>query len=149
MPVAELLRLGVREDGVIAHRAPAGSPPHDNLTGRLNPFCAVRIKENVAVPPRTTVKVPGDPLNKKPCPAPGKTTVTVVEPQTDPAHAVIVAVPADTPRTTPLLVESLPTPLLLPEFFVIGATVSSEELQIAEARVCVLLSLKVPVATKA
>jgi len=86
---------------------------------------------------------------EKPWLPPGEMTVTVVEPQTTPAQAVTVAVPTATPKTTPLLVESLAIPLLLPESFVTVATVLSEEFQITEARVCVLLSLNVPIATSA
>jgi len=141
--------LSVSWEGEIAHCAPGGSPPHDNVTLWLKPPRGISTKENVAVPPGATVRLPGDPNNAKPWPVPGEITVTVVEPQMAPAQALTVAVPGATPKTTPLLVESLVIPLLLPESFVTVATVLSEEFQITEARVCVLLSLNVPIATSA
>jgi hypothetical protein len=73
-------------------------------------------------------------------------TVTLVEPQISPVQAFKVADPTFTPKTTPLLVESFVMPLLLPESFVMVAMVLSEELQIADTKVCVLESLNVPVA---
>jgi hypothetical protein len=149
LPVAGLLGRGAREDGVIVHRAAGGSWPHKNVTGWLNPFCAVRTTEKVAVSPWFTVRLPGDPFNENPGLPLGEPTVTIVEPQIDPAQALIVAVPGDIPKTRPLFAESLPMPLLLPESLVVVATTLLEELQITEASVCVLLSLKVPTATSA
>ena len=75
--------------------------------------------------------------------------MTVVEPQIVPAHAVRITVPGATPETTPLFVESLVIPLLLPESLVTVATVLSEEVQIADASCTLLLSLKIPIVTSA
>jgi hypothetical protein len=58
-------------------------------------------------------------------------TVKVVEPQIDPAHALIVAEPGAMAKAAPGLVASL----------VIDATAVFEELQMTEASVCVVLSL--------
>jgi hypothetical protein len=66
----------------------------------------------------------------------GRATVRAAEPHTVPAQAVTVAVPAATPRTFPSLLSSL----------LIVATPLFEVLQIEDSSVCVLLSLKVPVA---
>ena len=57
--------VSASEDGEIVHRAPDGTEPHDNLTVWLNPFCEFNIIENVAVPPGSTVKLAGDPVNEK------------------------------------------------------------------------------------
>jgi len=65
-------------------------------------------------------------------------TVTVVEPQIEPAQAVMVADPAESPYAWPRLLSSL----------VMVATALLEELQVAEARICVPPPLKVPVAVK-
>jgi len=138
--LAGLPWLGFGEEDEIVHRAPGGSPPQENVTGWLTPFCAVNVIENVAAPPAAMVILPGDPLNEKPWLPPGEVTVTVVDPQLVPAQAVTAAVPAATANTTPLLVESLPV-LLLAESLVMVATVESEELQITDASVCLLLSL--------
>lgn len=95
------------------------------------------------------MRLEGDSNNAKSLLVPPEITVTVVEPQMAPVQALTLAVPGATAKTTPLLVESLVTPLLLPESLVTVATVPSEEFQITEASVCVLLSLKMPVATRA
>lgn len=145
--VAEVFALSVKEDGEILHLAPGGSAPHDKVTTWLNPFCGVNIIENVAASPAAMVRLAGDPLSENPWLPPGGPTVTVVEPQTVPAHAVKIAVPGATPQTTPLFVESFVIPLLLPESFVTVATVVSEELQITEVSCSVLLSLNAPIAT--
>src|SRR5579864_7412146 len=99
--------------------------------------------------PGAIVRLAGDPDKVKALLVPEETTVTVVEPQIAPAHALTVDVPAATPKTTPLLVESFVMPLLLPESLVTVATVVSEELQITDASDCVLLSLNVPVGVSA
>jgi hypothetical protein len=134
------------EAGAIVHRVPGGVPAHDNVTLPLNPATGINSKEYVAVSPADTVRLPGDPKTAKPEVAPGGTTVTVVEPQTTPAHALTVDVPALTPKTTPLFVESFIVPLLLPESFVTVATAGLEEFQITEASDWVLLSLNMPIA---
>lgn len=145
--VAVVFALSAREDGEIVHRAPGGSAPHENVTVWLKPFCDVNINENVAASPGAMVRLPGEPLRENPWLAPGGPTVTVVEPQTVPAHAVNIAVPGAIPKTAPLFVESFVIPLLLPESFVTVATVESEELQTTEDSCSVLSSLKVPIAT--
>jgi hypothetical protein len=68
----------------------------------------------------------------------GATTVTAVEPQIEPVHALTVAEPNASPKPTPWLLESLET---------VAMTVL-EELHVTEANVCVLLLLNVPMATK-
>src|SRR5208282_1589841 len=65
-------------------------------------------------------------------------TVIVVEPHNEPVHALTVADPVATATTLPRLVASFAT----------LAIVLSEEFQVTETRVCVLLSLNVPVAVK-
>jgi hypothetical protein len=140
---------GVSKEGEIVHRVPGGIPAQDNVIFWLKPPSGININENVAIPPALTVIFPGDPNKVKLWPVPGETTVTVVEPQISPAQALTVDDPTATPKRTPLLVESFVMPLLLPESFVTVTTVLSEELQIAEASVCVLLSLNVPTATRA
>lgn len=65
-------------------------------------------------------------------------TVTVVVPQIDPSQALTVLVPNATPVALPRLLASLLT----------VATVGAEELHVIDSNVCVLLSLKVPVAVK-
>jgi len=137
------------EDGEIVHCAPDGTPVLDKVTLWLNPPCGISVNLKIAVPPAATVTFPGDPSKAKPWLVPGEMTATVVEPQIDPVQALTVADPTATPKTTPLLVESFVMPLLLPESFVTVTTVVSEELQIAEASICVLLSPNVPVAVRA
>jgi hypothetical protein len=66
----------------------------------------------------------------------GELSANDVDPQIDAAHAVTVAEPAASPKACPRLLASLVT-LAMALF---------EELHTAEANVCVLLSLKVPVA---
>jgi hypothetical protein len=66
------------------------------------------------------------------------TTVIAVEPQIVPAHALIVAEPTAKPKATPRF----------PESFDMVMTGVFEELHATEAKVCVLLSLNVPVAIK-
>jgi hypothetical protein len=61
-----------------------------------------------------------------------------VEPQIEPVHALRVVEPVVTAKATPRSLESLET----------VAMVLLEELHVAEAKVCVLLSLNVPVAVK-
>jgi len=61
----------------------------------------------------------------------------VVEPETEPALAVIMVVPAAAGTAMPRLLELL----------LIEATAVAEEFQVTDTSVCVLLSLKVPVAT--
>jgi len=68
----------------------------------------------------------------------GAETVTVEEPQIDPVHAVTMELPTLTASPIPKLEMSLLT----------IAAVELEEFHATEARVCVLLSLNVPVATK-
>jgi len=65
-------------------------------------------------------------------------TIMGVEPQTDPAQACRVTDPTDTAKALPWFVASPVT----------EAIVLSEELQVTEARVWVVVSLKVPVAVK-
>ena len=64
--------------------------------------------------------------------------VRVVEPQIVPVHALIVAEPTAKPKATPRF----------PESFDMVMTGVFDELHVTEARVCVLLSLNVPDATK-
>src|ERR1039457_2164113 len=68
----------------------------------------------------------------------GGPTVAIVDPHTEPAHALTVAVPPTAPRAyaSPESVSSL----------VMLTAAVSEELQVTEASCCVLLSLNVPVA---
>ena len=56
--------------------------------------------------PGAIVRLAGDPDKVKALLVPEETTVTVVEPQIAPAHALTVDVPPATPKTRPLLVES-------------------------------------------
>jgi hypothetical protein len=65
-------------------------------------------------------------------------TATVVKPQIEPAQALTVGDPVATAKAWPKLVES----------FVKVVNVLSEELHVADDSTWVLLSLKVPVATK-
>src|SRR5215813_1479495 len=64
-------------------------------------------------------------------------TVRAAEPMTEPDLAEIVAVPMPAVAASPRLPASL----------LIAATPASEELQITDASLCVLLSAKTPVAT--
>ena len=66
-------------------------------------------------------------------------TVSVVEPQIEPAHALMVVVPPATPKACPELVASL----------LMVATAVLEELQVTAARVWWLPPLKLPVARNA
>ena len=66
------------------------------------------------------------------------TIVRAVEPQIVPVHALIVAEPTAKPKATPRF----------PKSFDMLMTGVFEELHVTEAKVCVLLSLNVPVATK-
>ena len=67
-----------------------------------------------------------------------ETTVIVVEPQIEPVHALTVVEPVATPKVTPRLLESLET----------VATAALDVLHVTEAKVCVLLSLNVPLAPR-
>src|SRR5712692_9963912 len=66
----------------------------------------------------------------------GAVTLSIAEPPMGPALAVIVVVPAPAGAVSPWLPPSL----------LIAATVPSEELHVADAKVCVLLSRKAPIA---
>ena len=66
----------------------------------------------------------------------GAVTLSIAEPPMGPALAVIVVVPAPAGAVSPWLPPSL----------LIAATVPSEELHVADAKVCVLLSPKAPIA---
>ena len=68
----------------------------------------------------------------------GAVTVTAVGPHTDPAQALTVAEPVAMPSAAPRLVASL----------VMAATVASDELHVTDDNVCVVLSVKMPVAVK-
>jgi hypothetical protein len=65
-------------------------------------------------------------------------TASVVEPQSEPSQALSVAIPSATPKALPRSLESLLTAAI--ELF--------EVLQVTDANLGVLLSLKVPVALK-
>jgi len=85
----------------------------------------------------TTVPT-GPETGDKPVMLGGGSTVTVVEPQSEPVHALTVTEPVAAATALPRSLAS----------FEIVAIVLSEEFQVTEARVCVLLSLNVPVAVK-
>ena len=68
----------------------------------------------------------------------GAATVKVVEPQTEPAHALTVAEPVATASAAPRLLASL----------VMATIVASEELHVTDDNVWVVPSVKVPVAMK-
>jgi hypothetical protein len=94
----------------------------------------VPVAVNCCVAPAATVDVAG--VTAMDASTGAEVTLKDAVPLIDPAPAVMVVVPADTAKAKPEFPGS---------FVIIAAPV--EELQIADAMVCVLLSLKTPVAT--
>ena len=105
------------------------------VLSRLLPSRYVPMAVNCWVAPTATVEVAG--VTATDASTGAEVTLKDAVPLMDPAPAVIVVVPADTAKARP----GFPGSLVM-----VAAPV--EELQITEAMVCVLLSLKRPVATK-
>jgi len=102
------------------------------LTAPVVPSEKCPVAPNGTVPPAATPAAVGDTLIDTNVAG----TVTPVEPQTAPSHAVIVTLPGAKPKALPESVTS----------FVMETSAVFEELQVTDARVCGPPLLKVPVA---